>query len=111
MARHVLLVYSEPVPGQEDEYNEWYDGLHLDELLQFDGIVSAERFDFLAHEDFPKPERSRLAIYDVETDNPHDFLRRLLGATESMTVSPSIDIKSVRLYAFESRQPHRNTSQ
>ena len=38
---HRLIVFTEPVIGREDEYNEWYDEVHLPEVLATDGFVAA----------------------------------------------------------------------
>ena len=29
MGRHLLIVYTNPVEGEEDEYNKWYDETHV----------------------------------------------------------------------------------
>ena len=44
MAKHVLLVFSNPTEGAEEDYNRWYDEVHLPEVVQTDGFVSAQRF-------------------------------------------------------------------
>ena len=40
MAVHRLIVFSAPTPGQEDEYNDWYNNVHLDEVVAIPGFVS-----------------------------------------------------------------------
>ncbi|MBM3926549.1 MAG: hypothetical protein FJ320_11335 [SAR202 cluster bacterium] len=35
---------SEPVPEKESEYNHWYNNIHLPELMQCPGYISAERY-------------------------------------------------------------------
>jgi hypothetical protein len=42
----ILYVESRPKdPARLDEYHEWYDGLHLHELVDVVGFVSARRFE------------------------------------------------------------------
>jgi hypothetical protein len=44
MAKGVILVESRPSsPDREQEYNTWYDEVHIPELLALDGIVAARR--------------------------------------------------------------------
>ena len=43
MGRHVLVVYTNPVEGEEDEYNKWYDETHLPDIVDVPGVVSGSR--------------------------------------------------------------------
>ena len=45
MAKGVLLVMTEPLPGKEDEFNDWYSNVHLHELVKVPGIAAAQRFE------------------------------------------------------------------
>lgn len=38
------VVYSNPVEGREQEYNDWYSNQHLNDLLAIPGVISARRF-------------------------------------------------------------------
>ncbi|MFI5427140.1 hypothetical protein [Aeromicrobium sp. UC242_57] len=41
----LLVVLSNPTTAaQEDEYNDWYDNVHLDEVKQIPGITDANRY-------------------------------------------------------------------
>jgi hypothetical protein len=42
--RHLSLVFSNPVHGKEDEFNAWYDDVHVPEVLRTEGYVSATRY-------------------------------------------------------------------
>ena len=44
MAKHHLLAFPNPVAGREDEFNRWYDGQHLPDMLAVPGFVSGQRF-------------------------------------------------------------------
>src|SRR5215831_14115254 len=39
-----FFVFSNPVPGRETEYNNWYDQLHAPEVVSIPGFVTAQRF-------------------------------------------------------------------
>lgn len=46
MGKFVLAVRTRPVPGSEEDYHEWYDKYHLDEVLAIPDFVTAERFEW-----------------------------------------------------------------
>jgi len=39
-----LIVFSNPVDAQEDEYNHWYDTMHVPDVLHVPGFISGQRF-------------------------------------------------------------------
>ncbi len=41
---YVTLVFNEPQPGQDVEYNRWYDEEHLPDVVAVPGFVSGQRF-------------------------------------------------------------------
>jgi len=44
MTSHIFVVQVKAVEGREDEFNEWYDNVHIPEALAVDGFVAAHRF-------------------------------------------------------------------
>ncbi|MDB5968716.1 MAG: hypothetical protein JWQ90_1166 [Hydrocarboniphaga sp.] len=79
MPRYSFVVHTNPVEGREDEYNAWYSGPHLTDLLNCPG-VSARRFRLAGAQirDEAQPYHY-LAIYEVETDDPQRFVSELLA--------------------------------
>jgi hypothetical protein len=68
MEKHLLLVFTRPVEGREEEFNAWYDGQHLRDVAGLPGIVSGQRYRF--HEasrnsSVSAPDLGYLAIYEV----------------------------------------------
>ena len=41
---YTLIVYTSPVDGKEDEYNAWYDDIHLQEFSALPGVINGRRF-------------------------------------------------------------------
>lgn len=37
MARHILLAFSNPLDEREEEFNSWYNDIHLDNVLKVPG--------------------------------------------------------------------------
>jgi hypothetical protein len=83
MARYQLVVLSNPVDGQEDEYNRWYDEQHLKDILAVDGVVSAQRFK--ASELIPTTH-GYMAVYSLETDD----VARVMGELGAKTGTDAI---------------------
>jgi len=44
MQRCNLIVFTNPVEGRDDEYNDWYTNTHLPDVLKIPGITGAQRF-------------------------------------------------------------------
>lgn len=44
MPRSIYLAFSNPVPGREDEFNDWFDNRHIPDWMQIEGLVSLQRF-------------------------------------------------------------------
>ena len=42
--RYVFIVFANPLPGREAEFNDWYLNTHLGDLVQLEGWVGAQRF-------------------------------------------------------------------
>ena len=69
MPRALYTVHSQPSsPEREDEYNDWYDNVHLGELLAVPGTVSARRYRRAAPQMTPQPEGGHRYITVVERD-------------------------------------------
>lgn len=87
-----FIVLSDPVVGQEREYNEWYDRQHLQDVLKVPGFVTAQRFRFECKIN-DVPHWRYCAIYTIEGDDPEMAVAALtkLVADGAMYVSPAID--------------------
>lgn len=100
MARHILLVQSEPRDGRDDEYNQWYDDEHLPDVLKVPGFVAARRFVAIPGVHGELPGQRYLAIYEVETDDPAAALAALSAAARSMNLSPAFNRETQLTFAF-----------
>ncbi|MFC6564742.1 DUF4286 family protein [Actinoplanes utahensis] len=91
---YALLVRTSPFPGREDEFAEWYDGIHLAEVLALPGFVSARRYAAPAG---PDGRRRFLAIYTIATGDIEATLARFEQARPYMSTTPALDPASVEL--------------
>lgn len=102
MPRYRMVVTSEPVPGREDEYNDWYQNVHLGELVALEGFVSARRYR-LTRSLVEGESHPYMAIYEIETDDIDAVLGNLVRVAESkgLTMSDAIDTANTRAVVYE----------
>ncbi|HEY0106106.1 MAG TPA: hypothetical protein VGB91_08490 [Rhizomicrobium sp.] len=96
--RGILVALTNPIEGREAEYNDWYDNVHVPDLLKIPGVVGARRFRVLPrqHRSAPIPWQY-CATYELEVDDfaaVADELERLRGptgkGTADMAISPAL---------------------
>lgn len=61
--RALLIVRSNVVPAREEEYNRWYNDVHLRDMLSVPGVLTARRYVSLLDE--PK----YAAVYELEGED------------------------------------------
>ncbi len=103
MKNHVLMVLSNPVPGREAEYNDWYDNVHLGEVLALPGFVAAQRFARAGEPVAGELEHRYLAIYEIEGDDPKPALEALRKGARSMNMSDALEAGRAVAAAFTPR--------
>ncbi len=87
MAKGIMLVESVPSsPDREDEYNTWYDEIHIPQLLTFDGIVAARR---LRPVDGNGPY---VAIYELEGDDLQAILDNMIANAGQLHMSDALQL-------------------
>ena len=100
-ARTYMLVFTNPLPGKEDEFNHWYTNTHMPEILATDGFVAAQRFKLGDAQQMPGQEHKYLAIYELDTDRSQEALENVAKAGPTMTMEPVIDLETARVHVFE----------
>lgn len=97
MAKYVFLVLSNSASDDVDEeFNEWYSGIHVPDFLQFDSVLSARRLTLAEHQFLPGDDalgRRYLAIYEVETDDPASLFEEVHAARVDGRIRPTETIQ------------------
>jgi len=92
MNKHLVIIKSNAKPGREADYEAWYTGTHIGEILQVEGFLSGQQFRVGPdHEDAGK--FSHFSTFEVQSDDPMASLA-LLGETfqsGAMTPSDALD--------------------
>jgi hypothetical protein len=78
VAEYKFVVFTNAVAGKDDEFNQWYDDVHLGEVVALPGFTGAKRFRI--HSDDDAPVHRYLAIYDMQTDDVASTLTTLTTA-------------------------------
>jgi hypothetical protein len=97
-----LIVYTSPVEGREDEYNAWYDDVHLPEFSALPGVISGRRFQVMPATPDAKPTYA--AIYDTST-HPKEVLAAMNAGIKdgSVHMSDAVDQASVKMTFLKPR--------
>jgi hypothetical protein len=102
MPRYKMIVMSRPTEGREDEYNDWYQNVHLRELVALPGFQAAQRYRIAASlvEGEAHPY---LAVYELETDDIDATLQGLRDAAGSAAIamSDALDTESTFAVIYE----------
>ena len=95
MANALQFALSNPNPGMEAEFNEWYGGAHLLHGVETPGIVSGQRFK-RAPGPWPAGKHDYLMVWEL--DDPAFTLAELakVKGTAEMPISPAIDMNTVQ---------------
>jgi hypothetical protein len=70
MPKAIMFVETSPSsPDREDEYNEWYSKIHLEDLLAIPGVNAARRFR--ASDVTPRAPGAHTycAVYEIDADD------------------------------------------
>ena len=102
--KHVIVVLTEPTAGREDEYNAYYESLHLDEVLATTGWSSAQRFKLSAQQGMICP-LPYLAFYEVEADDPGTVLETLNATRSRRVQSDALNKRTAGAWVFSEIGP------
>lgn len=82
---HTYLVLTNAVPGEEAAFNDWYDNIHLPDVLRVPGVTRAQRFQTAQ----PESPYRFCALYQIDASDPlavvEEIQRR--AGTEEMPIS------------------------
>ena len=95
-------VYSNPTPGREAEFNDWYTNVHLAEVLQIDGFVSAQRFQLAEPQVVNDQPYRYMAMYEIDNDNIEQTVENLMVAAGGLQMSDAVDTDNLHIAIVQS---------
>jgi hypothetical protein len=95
MATSLQFTLSNPTPGKEDEFNEWYGSHHLITGVLTPGVLAGQRFKRI---EGPWPQGIHDYMMIWEFDDPAYALEQLakVKGTEDMPLSDAIDMAGIQ---------------
>ncbi len=99
MAKGVMIVMSQAIPGQEDEFNDWYDSKHIPELLAVPGVTSAQRFVALPSARGQLPPQGYLAVYELDGDID-EIMGHMRAGAPGRTAPEGLDVAAATNYVY-----------
>jgi hypothetical protein len=84
-----MLVFTNAVDGRDEEFNRWYDEVHLAEVLALPVFTEARRFRLADAQRFPEQSHRYLAIYEYEGP-AQDALDALAAAAGGFRMSDAM---------------------
>ncbi len=101
--KYKFIVFSRPVEGREDEYNDWYQNRHLGEVIATPGFTGARRLKLSGTLEEGTPAYPYCAIYEVEAEDwtsPFNQLGERAGNGE-IFMSDAIDTSDLQFLVYE----------
>jgi hypothetical protein len=97
--KYTLIVYTSPAEGREDEYNAWYDDVHLQEFSALPGVISGRRFKVSGA---VKPQYA--ALYELSA-HPDEVMAAMNAGIKDGTVhwTDALDAGSISTITLEPR--------
>jgi hypothetical protein len=107
---HYFFVFSNPVAGQEDRYNSWYNEQHQLDVVSIPGFVTAQRF---VMNDLPLYRRADvelpryLVVYTIVTDDLEGVFKEVSRRlqTGETKMDPSFDRATSVSYTYRAFRP------
>ena len=101
-----LIVMSNAITGREDEYNDWYNNRHLQDVVAVPGFLSAQRYrlnDAIGYEHTYR----YVAIYELDSADAANSVADLIKrrGTEAMLLSDAFDLDGAIAGVFEPCSP------
>ena len=100
-----VLIFLSPQEGKEAEFHEWYENVHLDDVLRTtDTYTTAQRFGVVHQVGMEQPN-SHLAVYDCMAESPEAALADLAARRDEWDMSDAIDAANVARWVLEPLGP------
>lgn len=112
-----MLVFTNPVAGQDDAFNEWYDSQHVGDVLGVPGVVAVRRYDLAqmtlpaagaAPAQLPPPTHRYLAVYELDRE-PDEVMKEFLcrAGDGRLPLSETLDLETISMTTWSARSQRR----
>ncbi|MBA6413776.1 EthD domain-containing protein [Parahaliea sp. F7430] len=98
--KSLLVVQTNALAGRDEEFNRWYNEVHIPEVLALHGFTACRRYTLSQaqlSEDLPQ---KYLALYEI-TGDPQKAVDDLNAAFDAMTISEAFDQSSASYFLVD----------
>jgi hypothetical protein len=112
-----FVVLTNPLEGEEDTFNKWYDSTHVPEVLDVPGVIAAQRYDLAElkipdDEDLPAqlppPTHRYLVIYELDREPEAvmaEFVKRVMSG--KLSLGETLDLSTISMTGWTPRGERR----
>jgi hypothetical protein len=99
----LFIALTNPVEGQEDEYNRWYNEVHAPEVVAVPGFTGVQRFCMAPMPGAPDLPFGYIALYGIDRNRVEEAFEEMgkAVASNSMTMSPALSQGSLALGYYQ----------
>jgi hypothetical protein len=70
MPKYIMFVMTNCESGKDAEFNDWYDRIHLPDVLKVPGVVAAQRYQLTEQQRRDtRPDYGYMAAYEIESND------------------------------------------
>lgn len=101
--RLLYVVLTNSTPGDDEEFNAWYTGTHIPDVISVPGFVAAQRFRFVSHPALKPAAFGYAALYEVKKDCAAEAFAGLTAraGTPQMVLSDTLAKDVIHAAPFE----------
>jgi hypothetical protein len=100
---YYLMAMTNPAVGREADYNEWFEKVHIPQVLRTSGFKSARRLALTTEQRMPAPYPYQFAtLYEIETDDLQVSLDALGETIKTSTKTDTSDPARRAIWVFRS---------
>lgn len=94
-----MHVFTNALDGKDEEFNRWYDEIHVPEVLKFTKATAAQRFRISDGQPGEPQTHRYLAIYEFEVDSKEAY-DSIIASTEKMDMGSSFDPSGTKMVFY-----------
>ena len=83
----LLVVFANPIEGQDAGFNAWYDQ-HMRDFMKFPNYVKVQRFKMLPRKGRPDPEFKYLFIFEFKGDQDVSYAQTVAAMKDGRLQNP-----------------------
>ncbi|HMP56434.1 MAG TPA: hypothetical protein PKD92_07670 [Novosphingobium sp.] len=88
MGRFTMIALTNAKPGRDAEFVEWYDNVHLAQMLSVPGVMTAQRCKLADIPAAGTPRWGYAGIYTIEADDPAPVFEAMMRRYQAGEMTP-----------------------